>query len=81
MTLMPLARRPIDGLQIFVVEGLSEQDRGDPFDERGVADGAVGLFVVRDASVVSFSSSPPRPRMRWANGLAKQSHIPPGCGP
>ena len=39
----------IDGLQVFVVEGLGEQDGGDGFDELGVADGAVLEFVVGDA--------------------------------
>ena len=39
----------VDGLQVLVVEGLGEQDRGDGLDQLRIGDGAVLGFVGCDA--------------------------------
>ncbi len=39
----------VDGLQVFVIEGLGEQHRGDGLDQLRVGDDAVLRFVSRDA--------------------------------
>ena len=54
----------VDGLQVLVVEGLSEQDRGDGFDQLRIGDGAVLASCAAMRALVSASSSPPRPRIR-----------------
>jgi hypothetical protein len=62
----------VDGLQVLVVEGLSEQDRGDGLDELGVGDGAVLGFVGGDAGLGVFDVFAAEAEDEVRDGLAEQ---------
>ncbi len=64
----------VDGLEIFVVEGLGEQDGGDGFNQLSVGEEAVGGFVGGDAGAGVGDRLRRRGRgrdERWPGGAAR----------